>query len=220
MRYLEAQQRRGGALIVIDPRRSATAQLATLHLQPMPGTDTALANGLLHVLLRDGLVDQAYVARAHRRLREACARVAAGYWPEHVERVTGVPERQLVRGGAPARRGARAASCSPAAARSSSRRASPTRSPTSTSRSRCGLPGHAGQRLRLPHRPGQRPGRPRARPEGRPAPRLPLDRRPGGAPRTSPASGACRPTRSRARASRPTSCSRAAAPRAASARSS
>jgi assimilatory nitrate reductase catalytic subunit len=95
VRYLEAQKARGGALIVVDPRRSATAQLATLHLQPMPGTDTALANGLLHVLLRDGLVDQRYIdtrTEGFARVRG----VAAAYWPEHVERVTGVPERQLV----------------------------------------------------------------------------------------------------------------------------
>ena len=49
-------------------------------------------------------------------------------------------------------------------------------------------------RVRLPHRPGQRPGRPGARPEGRPAPRLPLDRRPGGPRARRRASGAWTPT--------------------------
>ncbi len=95
VRYLEAMKARGGALLVIDPRRSATAQLATLHLQPMPGTDTALANGLLHVLLREGLVDQAYIDRRTEGFARVRA-VAAGYWPDHVERVTGVPEKTLV----------------------------------------------------------------------------------------------------------------------------
>ena len=95
VRYLETLKGRGGALVVIDPRRSATAQLATLHLQPMPGTDTALANGLLHVLLRDGLANQAYIERRTEGFAKVRA-VAAGYWPELVERVTGVPEKKIV----------------------------------------------------------------------------------------------------------------------------
>ena len=95
VRYLETQRARGGALIVVDPRRSATAQLATLHLQPTPGTDTALANGLLHVLLREGLLDQAYVDTRTEGFSKVRA-AAAAYWPELVERVTGVAERQLV----------------------------------------------------------------------------------------------------------------------------
>ena len=53
MRYFEAQQRNGGKLIVVDPRRTPTAQWATTHLQLRPGSDLALANGLLHVLIRE-----------------------------------------------------------------------------------------------------------------------------------------------------------------------
>ncbi len=54
MQYFDAQLARGGKLIVADPRRTATAQAATLYLQPTPGTDAALANGLLHIAVRDG----------------------------------------------------------------------------------------------------------------------------------------------------------------------
>ena len=57
MRYFEAQREAGGSLIVVDPRRTATAQAAALHLRLGPGSDAALANGLLHVLVRDRLVD-------------------------------------------------------------------------------------------------------------------------------------------------------------------
>jgi assimilatory nitrate reductase catalytic subunit len=96
VRYLEAQQRRGGQLLVIDPRRSATAALATLHLRPTPGADTALANGLLHVLIREGWIDRAYVAARTEGFARVRALVA-GYWPEHVERITGVPEAQILR---------------------------------------------------------------------------------------------------------------------------
>ena len=48
--------------VVVDPRRTATARGAGLHLQPVPGTDLALALGLLHVVVQDGLVDEEYVA--------------------------------------------------------------------------------------------------------------------------------------------------------------
>ncbi len=57
MQYFEAQRDRGGRLIVADPRRTPTARAAHLHLQLTPGTDAALANGLLHVAIRDELID-------------------------------------------------------------------------------------------------------------------------------------------------------------------
>jgi assimilatory nitrate reductase catalytic subunit len=96
MRFLEAQQRRGGHVLVIDPRRSATAARADLHLRPAPGADTALANGLLHVLVREGWIDREYVARRTEGFQRARAMVA-GYWPEHVERLTGISEAQIER---------------------------------------------------------------------------------------------------------------------------
>jgi assimilatory nitrate reductase catalytic subunit len=95
MRYFEEQQRNGGALIVVDPRRTPTAQWATKHLQLRPGSDLALANGLLHVLIQENLIDEAYVARHTEGFDEAL-RISAAYWPELVERVTGVPEAALV----------------------------------------------------------------------------------------------------------------------------
>lgn len=77
-------------LIVVDPRRSATARRAALHLRPAPGTDLALALGLLHLATAEGLIDRDYVERRTRGF-EAAARRAAGWWPERVEAVTGVP---------------------------------------------------------------------------------------------------------------------------------
>src|SRR5206468_5281896 len=61
MRYFEAQQRAGGKLVVVDPRRTPTAQWAARHLQLKPGSDAALANGLLHVLVRDNLLARGYI---------------------------------------------------------------------------------------------------------------------------------------------------------------
>jgi assimilatory nitrate reductase catalytic subunit len=89
MRHLAAQRERGGTLIVVDPRATATARLADSHLQPAPGTDLALANALLHLVITEGRVDRSYV-RDRTSGYDDVARVAAGYWPERVERLTGV----------------------------------------------------------------------------------------------------------------------------------
>jgi assimilatory nitrate reductase catalytic subunit len=106
-RWLAEQQARGGALIVIDPRLTPTARRATLHLQVTPGTDLALANGLLHIAIAEGLTDEAYIAA--RTTGFACVRQAtAAYWPERVERITGVTVAEL-RAAARLLRGARRA---------------------------------------------------------------------------------------------------------------
>ncbi|WSA97379.1 molybdopterin oxidoreductase family protein [Streptomyces sp. NBC_01795] len=89
-------------LIVVDPRRTATAQAALdgggLHLQPAPGTDLALALGLLHVALVDGHLE-APGRVAYRRERttgwDEARRCAARWWPERTERLTGVAAADL-----------------------------------------------------------------------------------------------------------------------------
>jgi len=96
VRHLAGMRERGGALIVVDPRRTATARVADLHLQITPGTDLALANGLLHLAVRAGHVDTGYLAgrtAGWDEVRQAVAR----YWPERVERITGVPVPELRR---------------------------------------------------------------------------------------------------------------------------
>jgi assimilatory nitrate reductase catalytic subunit len=77
-------------LIVIDPRRSATAERAALHLQPAPGTDLALVLGLLHIAVVDGWCDNDYI-RDRTTGFDAAWQRAMTWWPERVERVTGVP---------------------------------------------------------------------------------------------------------------------------------
>jgi assimilatory nitrate reductase catalytic subunit len=96
MQYFEAQKARGGRLIVADPRRTPTARAADLHLQLTPGTDAALANGLLHVAMRDKLIDTAFIA-ARTSGFAAVQHICKSYWPERVERMTGVPEALIVR---------------------------------------------------------------------------------------------------------------------------
>ncbi|MFC4062108.1 molybdopterin oxidoreductase family protein [Planomonospora corallina] len=94
VRHLTEMRRRGGRLVVVDPRLTATARLADLHLQPTPGTDLALALGLLHLAVAEGHVDAAYVAGRTNGF-EAVATSVAAWWPERVERVTGVPVAQM-----------------------------------------------------------------------------------------------------------------------------
>ncbi|MFD7656142.1 molybdopterin oxidoreductase family protein [Actinosynnema sp. NPDC059797] len=77
-------------LVVVDPRRTPTAELAALHLAPGPGTDLALALGILHAVVADGHLDDDYV-EARTGGFAAVWRIAAAWWPERVERVTGVP---------------------------------------------------------------------------------------------------------------------------------
>ncbi|WP_426976619.1 molybdopterin oxidoreductase family protein [Pseudarthrobacter sp. O4] len=86
--------RDAGGLIVVDPRRSATAAFTSdgggLHLQPLPGTDLALLLGLSHVVIHEGLADSGYIA-SRTSGYEALVRSVASYWPERVQSLTGVP---------------------------------------------------------------------------------------------------------------------------------
>ena len=104
-RHLDALRERGGRVVVIDPRRTPTADRADVVVQPVPGTDLALALGVLHLLVAGGHVDEEYVAARTTGFDEVRRSVAA-WWPERVERVTGVPVAELrelaeLLGGAP-----------------------------------------------------------------------------------------------------------------------
>ncbi|MEV8114371.1 molybdopterin oxidoreductase family protein [Streptomyces xiamenensis] len=94
LRYFTELRANGGTLIVIDPRRTRTAEQADLHLAPRPGTDLALALGLLHLVVAGGRVDEAFVAERTSGWEEARAEAMA-HWPELVERITGIPVPQL-----------------------------------------------------------------------------------------------------------------------------
>ncbi|MFB8416675.1 molybdopterin oxidoreductase family protein [Streptomyces albidoflavus] len=99
VRHLRELRENGGTLIVVDPRRTRTAELADLHLQPLPGTDLALALGLLHLVVADGHVDEEFVA-ARTTGFDAARATAMAHWPERVEALTGVPvpaQREAVR---------------------------------------------------------------------------------------------------------------------------
>jgi assimilatory nitrate reductase catalytic subunit len=93
-RHLDRLRERGGRVVVVDPRRTPTADRADLHLQPVPGTDLALALGVLHLLVAGGAVDEAYVAERTNGWGAVRDSVAA-WWPERVERVTGIEAHEV-----------------------------------------------------------------------------------------------------------------------------
>ncbi|MDC0766103.1 molybdopterin oxidoreductase family protein [Streptomyces sp. HD] len=94
LRFFNELRENGGTLIVIDPRRTKTAEQADLHLAPRPGTDLALALGLLHLVVAEGRVDEEYVQERTAGWEDARA-AAMAHWPEYVERITGVSVPQL-----------------------------------------------------------------------------------------------------------------------------
>ncbi|WTO68034.1 bifunctional nitrate reductase/sulfite reductase flavoprotein subunit alpha [Streptomyces sp. NBC_00209] len=84
----------GAKLIVVDPRRTATADKADLFLRVRPGTDLALLNGLLHLLHANGHTDPAFIA-AHTEGWEEMPEFLADYPPATVAEITGIPEDDL-----------------------------------------------------------------------------------------------------------------------------
>jgi formate dehydrogenase alpha subunit len=87
---------RGAKLIVIDPRRIELAQMADVHLQLKPGTNVAVYNGLAHVIIRDGLCDDAFLAERASLVDEFKTFIET-YDPKRVEQISGVPARDLER---------------------------------------------------------------------------------------------------------------------------
>jgi len=94
---VKAAKKRAARVVQIDPYRNRTSHLADQQLQPRPGTDAALALGLMHVLIHEHLVDHDYISRftlGYEALRE---RVVRDYPIDRVSRITGVSGDQIVR---------------------------------------------------------------------------------------------------------------------------
>ncbi|MFB1298101.1 molybdopterin-dependent oxidoreductase [Mycobacterium sp. pW049] len=84
----------GAKLIVVDPRRTTTADKADLYLPIRPGTDLALLNGILHLLVEDGAIDGEFIAD-HTEGWEAMPEFLADYPPARVAEITGLPESDI-----------------------------------------------------------------------------------------------------------------------------
>jgi formate dehydrogenase alpha subunit len=92
----QAVKRRGAKLILADPRRIDLADIATIHLRQKPGTDIALLNGLMQVILSEGLWDRDFVQERTEGLEEMRP-VLAKYSPEYTAAITGVPAQDIRR---------------------------------------------------------------------------------------------------------------------------
>ncbi len=86
---------RGTKLITIDPRRIELADYGVLHLSPRPGTNAAVMLGFMHVINRDGLLDEQFIAERTEGF-EAAQELCEQYTPEAVEEITGVPAADIV----------------------------------------------------------------------------------------------------------------------------
>lgn len=92
----EKARKKGAQIVVIDVHRNRTAQWGDWFIPLYPGTDSALALGLMNVLFDRGLTDEAFMQKytvGHEALRDH----VRGYTPERVARITGVPEADIVK---------------------------------------------------------------------------------------------------------------------------
>ena len=96
MQYFWGARDRGAKLVVVDPRETAMARTADEHVPLRPGTDAAFYNGLLHMLVRDGLTDERFIAE-HTVGFEAVRDTVAAYPPERVGGICGLDPRQVER---------------------------------------------------------------------------------------------------------------------------
>jgi len=94
-KFLWQQRDNGGRWIIIDPRETATARQGDLHLQLKPGTDVAVAIGMLHVLIQENLIDQAFIDTRTNDW-EATREFALRYTPEVASQISGVPAEKII----------------------------------------------------------------------------------------------------------------------------
>ena len=92
--FVEEARRNGAKLVVIDPYRTRTARVADWHIPINPGTDVALALGMMHIIVRDGLHDRDFIAR-HSEGFDALQKRLPRYTPEQVSEWTGIPQDDI-----------------------------------------------------------------------------------------------------------------------------
>ncbi len=81
-------------MIVADPRRIELAEEADIYLQQRPGTDIALINGMMHVIVEEGLQDKEFIEERTENYSEV-EEIVRQYPPERAEKITGVPAEDI-----------------------------------------------------------------------------------------------------------------------------
>ena len=93
---IKAAVKNGAYLIVVDPRKIELTQFAHIWLRQRPGTDVALFNGIMHVILQEGLEDTEFIKKRTENF-ELFKKTVKDYPPEKVEKITGVPARDIIK---------------------------------------------------------------------------------------------------------------------------
>jgi anaerobic selenocysteine-containing dehydrogenase len=93
---VQAAKRRGAKVVAIDPYRSLSAEKCTQHVALLPGTDGALALGMMHVLIAEDLVDRDYIERYTIGFEALRKRVLAEYPPERVAQICGISPQEVI----------------------------------------------------------------------------------------------------------------------------
>lgn len=94
-RYIMRARAKGTKLIVADPRLIPLTQFADYHLRQRPGTDVALLNGFMNVILKEGLEDKKFINERTEGFEEL-KEVVKKYTPEEVEKITGIPKELII----------------------------------------------------------------------------------------------------------------------------
>ena len=95
MRLRQAVKRRGAKLLLCDPREIPIAEFATLHIRQKPGTDVALLNGIMHVLITEGLYDEDFLAERTENF-EGMKEMVLKYPPQKAAAICGVTPEEII----------------------------------------------------------------------------------------------------------------------------
>jgi anaerobic selenocysteine-containing dehydrogenase len=93
---VQEAKRRGAKVVAVDPYRSLSAEKCSQHIALLPGTDGALALGMMHVLIAEGLIDRDYIGKYTLGFEELRKRVLQDYSPQWAAAVCGVPAEEII----------------------------------------------------------------------------------------------------------------------------
>ncbi|MBU0693737.1 MAG: formate dehydrogenase subunit alpha [Candidatus Omnitrophica bacterium] len=94
-RIINSVLNRGAKLIIVDPRKIELSKYAAVNLQQKNGTDVAWVNGMMHVIIKEGLQDEAYIQARTEGFAEL-KELVGEYTPEYVEKITTIPKEKLI----------------------------------------------------------------------------------------------------------------------------
>jgi len=93
--FVKRAANKGTTLIVIDPRKINLVKHADKWLRQVPGSDIAIINGLMHVIIKENLHDKNFIAKRTENF-EALEKIVKKYTPEYVSEITGIPEKDII----------------------------------------------------------------------------------------------------------------------------